>query len=129
LTTHEGNWQKGDCARFGWSVANQLIADDVHGKKDGSLAPDTMSFCSVDKPNVLLTTLKRAEDGNGIIIRLIETQGKATTACITVPHIAVAEAMITNLVEENKGQAVFAKHEVQVNLRAFGITAVRIKAD
>ncbi len=129
LTTHEGNWQKGDCARFGWSVANQFIVDDVHGKKDGSLAPDTMSFCSVDKPNVLLTTLKQAEDGDGIVIRLIETQGRETTASVTLPHIAVAEAMITNLVEENKGRAFFTKHEIQVDLRAFGITTVRIKTD
>lgn len=129
LTTHEGNWQKGNCTRFGWAIANPFIVDDVHGKKDDSLAPDTMSFCSVDKPNVLLTTLKQAEDGDGIIIRLIETQGKETIASVTLPHIAVAEAMMTNLVEENKGQAVFTKHEIQVNLRAFGITAVRIKTD
>ena len=88
-----------------------------------------MSFCSVDKPNVLLMTLKQAEDGDGIVIRLIETQGKETTASVTLPHIAVAEAMITNLVEENKGRAFFTKHEIQVNLRAFGVTAVRIKTD
>jgi len=129
LTAHEGDWKKGDCVRFGWAVANQLIVDDVHGKRDGSLARDTMSFCSVDKLNVLLTTLKRAEDGNGIIIRLIETQGKATTASVTLPHIAVAEAMVTNLVEENRGRAVFTEHEIQVDLKAFGIITIRIKTD
>jgi len=78
---------------------------------------------------VLLTTLKQAEDGNGIIIRLIETQGKETTASVTLPHIAVAEAIVTNLVEENEDQAIFTEHEVQVNLRAFGITTVRIQTE
>ena len=129
LTTHEGNWQNGDCARFGWAVANNFFVDDVHGRKDASLAADTMSFCSVDKPNVLMTTLKQAEDGNGIIIRLIETQGKETTASVTLPHTEVAKAIITNLVEENEGQAVFTKHEIQVKLEAFGISTIRIETD
>jgi len=129
LTTHEGGWRQGDCARFGWSAANQFIVDDVHGKRDGPLAPDTMSLCSVDKPNILLTTLKRAEDGDGIIIRLIETQGKATTATVALPHISVAKATLTNLVEENKGRAVFSEHEIQVNLEAFGIATIRIQTD
>jgi hypothetical protein len=129
LTSHEGDWQKGDCASFGWAVANRLIVDDVHGKKDGPLAPDTMSFCSVDKPNVLLTTLKRAEDGDGIIIRLIETQGKATTTSVELPYVSGAEAMVTNLVEENKGRAVLTERGIQVNLKAFGITTIRIRTD
>jgi alpha-mannosidase len=127
LTSHEGDWQKGDCARFGWANAEPFIVDEVHGRKDGPLAADTMSFCSVDKPNVLLTALKQAEDGDGIIIRLIETQGKETTASVTLPHISVADAIMTKLVEENKGRPVFTEHEIQVNLRAFGITTVRIK--
>jgi len=129
LTTHEGNWQKGDCARIGWAITNPFIVDDVRGKNGGSLAPDAMSFCSVDKPNVLLTVLKQAENGNGIIIRLIETQGKDTTVSVTLPHIAVAEAIVTNLAEENESRAVFTEHEIQVSLRALGITTVRIQTD
>ncbi|MHC4584204.1 MAG: glycoside hydrolase family 38 N-terminal domain-containing protein [Planctomycetota bacterium] len=127
LTSHEGGWRNGDCARFGWAAANQFIVDDVRGKKDGPLAPDTMSFCSVDKPNVLLTTMKLAEDDDGIIIRLIETQGKATTVSIKLPHIAVADARLTDLVEQNKGRAAFTEHEIQANIEAFGITTIRIR--
>ena len=129
LTTHEGNGTKGDCARFGWSAANPFIVDDVRDKKEGPLEPDTMSFCSVDKPNVLLTTLKQSEDISGIIIRLIETQGKKTISSVMLPHITVAKAMITNLVEEDEEQAVFTKHEIQVKLEAFGISTIRIEAD
>ena len=128
ITTHKGGWKEGRCRNFGWSIGNPLIAVGVNGKREGTL-DKKISFCRVDKPNVLLLTLKRAEDGDGIIIRLIETQGKATTASVTLPHIAVAEAMVTNLVEENKGRAVFTEHEIQVNLKAFGITTIRIKTD
>lgn len=129
LTTHQGDWSKGNCASFGWAAANHFIVDDVHGKKDGPLAPDSASFCSVDKPNVLLTTLKRAEDGKGIIIRMIETQGNPTTASVTLPHIAVLKATLSNLVEENKGPAVFTDHQVQANLKAFGIATIRVETN
>jgi alpha-mannosidase len=129
LTTHEGDWRNGDCARFGWGVANPFIVDSVHGKRNGPLAHDTMSFCSVDKPNILLTTFKRAENGDGIILRLIETDGKETTASITLPSMLVADAIVTSLVEEDKGQASFSEHAIQVNLKAFGITTVRIRTD
>ena len=82
-----------------------------------------------DKPNVLLTTLKRAEDGNGIIIRLIETQGKKTTATVTLPHIAIAKALSTNLVEVDIEPAVFTKHEIKASLKPFGITTLRIQTE
>ena len=128
ITTHKGGWKEARPRDFGWAIGNPLIAVGVNGKREGML-DKKMSFCRVDKPNVLLLTLKRAEDGDGIIIRLIETQGKATTASVTLPHIAVAEAVVTNLVEENKGRAAFTEHEIQVNLKAFGITTIRIKTD
>jgi len=140
ITTHKGGWKEARPRDFGWAIGNPLIAvtrgraqRGRSGRKKLTAAitglGKKMSFCRVDKPNVLLLTLKRAEDGDGIIIRLIETQGKATTASVTLPHIAVAEAMVTNLVEENKGRAVFTEHEIQVNLKAFGITTIRIKTD
>ena len=129
LTTHDGHWRNGRCARFGWGVANPFIVDRVQGKRNGSLAHDTMSFCSVDKPNVLLTTLKRAEDGNGMVLRLIETEGQETTASIRLPHVSVSDAMMTNLVEEDQGRASFSEHGIQVNLKAFGITTVRIRTN
>jgi len=129
LTSHQGDWRQGNCARFGWAAANQFIVDDVRGKKDGPLAPDSATFCSVDKPNVMLTTLKRAEDGAGIIIRLIEMQGEPTTASVTLPHLTVAKATVTNLIEENKGRPVFTEHQVQVDLKAFGIATIRIETN
>ncbi|MHC4436076.1 MAG: hypothetical protein ACYS3S_01860 [Planctomycetota bacterium] len=46
-----------------------------------------------------------------------------------MPHISVTKATVTNLVEENKGRAVFSEHEIQVDLEAFGIATIRIRTD
>jgi len=40
--------------------------------------PKAMSFASTDAPNVLLTVIKKAENGESLILRLWETGGKAT---------------------------------------------------
>jgi len=69
ITTHKGGWKEGRCHNFGWSTGNPLIAVEASSNQEGTLDKKT-SFCRVDNPNVLLLTLKQAEDAEGIIIRM-----------------------------------------------------------
>ena len=126
ISTHKGGWKEGRCRDFGWAICNPLIGVQVNGKKEGTL-DRKMSFCQVDKPNVFLLTLKRAEDGDGIIVRLIETEGKDVTATLTLPHLTIKKAYRTNLVEENEGEATFTEHEIKIPVGAFGITTIRFQ--
>jgi alpha-mannosidase len=126
ITTHEKGWKEGDCRDFGWAICNPLVPVQVNGKKKGTL-DRKMSFCQVDKPNVFLLTLKRAEDGDGIIVRLIETKGKDVTATLTIPHLTIKQAYRTNLVEENKVKATFTEHTITIPIKAFGITTFRVQ--
>jgi len=126
ITTHQGNWKQGQAHDFGWAISNPLIPICINGKKKGKLKK-SISFCQVDKANVLLSTLKKAEDGNGIIIRLIETEGKNTTTTLTLPFISITQVYQTNLVEENERLLSAQKHEVTAPIKAFGITTIRVK--
>ncbi len=126
ITTHKNGWKEGNCHDFGWAICNPLIPVEMHGKKQGTLER-TMSFCQVDKPNVFLLTLKRAEDGDGIIVRLIETEGKDATATLSIPHLTIKQAYRTNLVEENKDKAAFTEHTITAPIKAFGITTFRFR--
>jgi alpha-mannosidase len=126
ITTHEKGWKEGDCRDFGWAICNPLVPVQVNGKKKGTL-DRKMSFCQVDKPNVFVLTLKRAEDGDGIIVRLIETKGKDVTATLTLPHLTIKQAYRTNLVEENKEKAIFTEHTITAPIKAFGITTIRFQ--
>jgi alpha-mannosidase len=126
ISTHKGGWKEGRCRDFGWAICNPLFSVELNGKREGTL-DSKMSFCQVDKPNVFLLTLKRAEDGDGIIVRLIETEGKDVTATLNIPHLTIKQAYRTNLVEENKAKATFSEHTITTPIKAFGITTFRIQ--
>jgi alpha-mannosidase len=126
ISTHKGGWKEGRCRDFGWAICNPLFPVELNGERQGTL-DSKMSFCQVDKPNVFFLTLKRAEDGDGIIVRLIETEGKDVTATLTIPHLAIKQAYRTNLVEENKEKATFTEHTITTPIKAFEITTFRIQ--
>ena len=48
---------------------------------DGNL-PQVYSGLTVDRDNVVVTAIKPAEDGNGVILRIVETNGTATAATV-----------------------------------------------
>lgn len=128
IAPHRGTWKEGVARNFGWSVGNPLVAVAVDGKKEGTLAPYA-SFCQVQPANAWLLTLKRAEDGDGWIIRLMETEGAAVSTIITFPHLAIRKAWTTNLVEENQAESACSGHEARLPLAPFGISTLRIRTD
>jgi len=126
LTSTTGPQANSKNRDFGWSVHNPLTAVLTNGGRQGPL-PSQASFCELDQANVLLTTVKRAEDGQGLIVRLIETDGLAPTATLTLPAVTVEKAWLTNPVEENQSVLTCTEHSVTVPARPFGITTVRLQ--
>jgi len=125
ITTHPGDWKAGRPRDFGWAVANPLIPLRVSGKHQGTLGRSA-SFCQVQPANVFLLTLKRAEEGEGIIVRLVETEGKEATATLTLPHVTIQKALATNLVEENQAALASTPHQLKVPVKAFGLATLRL---
>ncbi len=79
-------------------VLNMPVYPVLDTHHAGTLPPVQQS-AHVSVPNVLLTTLKRAEEGNGWILRLVETAGRATQAEVNVPAIAFKAALALNPME------------------------------
>jgi hypothetical protein len=125
LTSYRGDWRCGRARQFGWGVFNPPLPVWMRGPGSGSLSL-TWSFCQVDKPNVMLLTYKLAEDGRGYIVRLVETEGEAVEASVTLPGLAIVRAYETNLVEEDQGLLTHTRDSVRVPLKAFGIATVRV---
>ncbi len=126
ITAHKGDWLAGRPRDFGWAASNPLVGVWRSGKHPGTL-PMRADFCRIDAPNVLVQTLKKAEDGDGLILRMIETEGKAVQAKVMLPHFRLTKAYRTNLVEKNEAELTVADRAVKVSVSAFGMTTVRLQ--
>jgi hypothetical protein len=127
FTSHKSGWLEGKARDFGWGVQNPLIPVFMKGKRDGAL-PRSKSFCNIDKPNVHLIAMKIAEDEDGIILRLMETEGTETTVTVTLPFANIREAYRTNPVEENMRLLSSQRNTVTTPIKAFEICSVRVKS-
>jgi hypothetical protein len=128
FTSHREGWAEGRPVRFGWEVQNPLMAVYMEGKQNGTL-PASQSFCQIDRPNVVLLNMKAAEDGGGIILRMMEASGADTPLTIALPFVDIATAYLTNPVEENERLLRHDRNSVTMEIKAFSIATIRIRPD
>ncbi len=87
LYPHAGDWKNGV-----WAEGDDFNVP-VYAAEPPSLAlvkthatrPEEESFFSVTPANVVMTGMKQAEEAEELIIRLVEVEGKETTATISLP--------------------------------------------
>jgi alpha-mannosidase len=129
LVPHDGNCSPSDAARAGYEFNHQVevVATDVHR---GEL-PKEKDFVSVNPSNVLLSGIKKAEDGDELVLRLYETDGEAVEAQVRMDPSLVrpgSAAVETDILERPipKSTAKMEGDTLKVSVPAFGIVTVRI---
>ena len=83
-------------------------------------------FAAVDKANVILETVKEAEDGNGTVLRLYECENARTKATLTVPA-GVTRAYNTNLLEEIEAELPVVDGRVTFTIRPYEIMTILLR--
>ena len=126
LTTHAGDWQAANAPRFGAAAHLPLEPVFLHGPQAGPY-PAAAAFCDLDQPHVQLLTLKAAEDGDGTILRLLETAGRATIVRVSLPTLTITSAHACDLVETDGAPLPAEPHAVSVPLPAHGHATVRLR--
>lgn len=119
LYPHAEGWRAAGTVREAYMLNQPLLAVEK-GTKAGEY-----SFASVDKDNVILETVKAAEDGNGIILRLYESENAKTKVCLTVNR-DFERAYICNLLEETETEAAVSGNRIQIPVKPYEIVTVRI---
>lgn len=80
---------------------------------------------SVSAPNVILETVKLAEDGSGdLIVRLYEA-GRTTTRAELEVHLPVTRARLTNMLEETEGDLAMDGSKLALAFRPFEVKTIR----
>jgi len=95
LLPHAGDWRS-HTAAAAYALNDPLRA--LHGRGKG---PRDGHWFAVDADNIVIETVKRAEDGNGVILRLYEYQRERAPVTLQT-GFEVEAAYITNLLEEDQ---------------------------
>lgn len=127
LYPHAGSWKQAGTELRAYEFNYKLQASQVESHQGG--LPSTHSFVEVSPNNLVLTAIKKSEDGNSLILRFYEWAGKKTEARITVPAGA-SEAVETDLMEHDLNDAgarlKLNDGQVGVEVGPFSINTVRI---
>ena len=114
-------------AEFGAAAASPLVGMTVEGGAGAVLAPPAGSLVEVAEPNVRLVAAKRAESGGGLVLRLWEVSGRATTAHVKLPPMKAKKATACNLVEEPQGDLEITGGVIAVPVPKSGLATVRVE--
>jgi len=123
LLPHAGRWDENTIAAA-YTLNDPLIVTDGQGSKEPSVS-NLQSLVSVDQPNIVIETVKQAEDGNGVIVRLYESQRQRCPVTLTT-GFDLADAWHTNLLEENQTALTLDGNNVTLFVKPYEIVTLRL---
>jgi len=114
LISHSGTWQSDEACvlreaqAFNIPVHTRTIVTEQH---DGSL-PSRATFVEVEPRSLVVSAVKRSNDGRGLIVRVYNPLSETVTAKIQ-PGVAFVQAYMTNLLEEHQELVASTPHHAQ----------------
>ncbi|MFI5384594.1 MAG: discoidin domain-containing protein [Fimbriimonadales bacterium] len=137
----EGNWytQPGDHhfhlsltssrdSRSGWQDAAAaqlpLMAVVGSGSKRGDL-PSSLSFASVSMPNVRISTIKKAEDDDSVIVRCYEVEGKPSVGRLSLFQ-PIGSTRGCNIIEDEERSLPVTSGVASVRLGRYSIETFKL---
>jgi alpha-mannosidase len=112
FTSHTAGWRNG--YHFGAEATHPLRAVEPRSTGSGGRLPTQAGFVSASDANVFVSTVKRAENGEGVILRAVEMGGVDTDLTLDwfTPILAASK---TNMIEE--GQMPVGLEDGRLSLR------------
>ncbi len=122
LLPHSGDWRTGTVPAS-YSLNDPLIIRRADGSGDRKEGFD--SLVAVDAPNVIIETVKKAEDGRGVIVRLFENERNRNAVCLQT-SFPLQSAHVCNLLEEDEGQLDCEQNSVTLDITPYQIVTLRL---
>ena len=116
---HAEGWRAAGTVTEAYKLNQPLLV------QPGAEAGKNYSFASVNRPNVVIETIKQAESGRGTVIRMYESENSLTRARLTV-NKPFEKAWICNLLEEEESKAHAEGNVIDVTLKPYEVVTVKI---
>ncbi len=117
LYPHQGDWRQGTVAE-GYAFNVPL----VWGK---GVVDQPCALLAVDDANLVIDTVKKAEDSDALIVRLYEAHGSRGSARLKV-NFPVKKAALVNLLEDETSAVKLADQTVTLDYTPYQIISVKL---
>ncbi|HZU13594.1 MAG TPA: alpha-mannosidase [Chloroflexota bacterium] len=124
LFPHTGDWRAGETVRQAY-LFNMRATGRAAAPRSGPM-PAQASFVRTDRPGLVIETVKPAENGDGIVVRVYDAYNTRGTGVLEFAH-AIVSAEETNLLEEPIGPAEFEGTTLTIPVRPYGIATYRVR--
>jgi len=136
LLPHEGGWYQAGVHRAAYELNYPVLASISGGQvwqqgQEASLIqgqmPRSLSLLQIDAPNIMIETVKCAEDSEALIVRLYECANQQSPFTLHLPF-PLARAEETNLLEEEPQAATLSAegHRIAGILHPFQIKTLAL---
>jgi alpha-mannosidase len=127
LLPHSGSWNETTVASA-YALNDPLIAwRPSESPTDAAHTGLGMSqpLVCVDQPNIIIETIKQAESGNDVVVRLYESQRRRGKVTLTT-SFELAEAWHTNLLEEPHTSLAIEGNNVSLFVKPYEIVTLKL---
>lgn len=124
LFPHSGDFREAGVIREAHSFNRPITVLPLENQQ-GSL-PSEFSFVSTDNPAILIETVKPAEEGDGVIVRLYESFGSTARAKIKIPD-GFNKVTLTNLIERDLKVLDLIEGRIEIVAHPFEIITLRFE--
>jgi alpha-mannosidase len=129
LVPHKGSWKDADVARRSFAFNTPLLAFEAKlSRPPAGASCHDRSFLEVGPPAVIATGVKKAEDGDAIVVRFYESHGKAVRASLAFDRPVESAEDVDLLEDPIAGPRLKIEgSRVECPLRAHEIKTIRVR--
>lgn len=126
LLPHTGIWDERTISAA-YALNDPLIVHESVLSQEQRSAPSVglPALLSAEQPNIVIETIKQAEDGQGIIARFYESQRRRGAITLTVAFPLQA-AWQTNLLEQNQRELTVQGNQITLAVHPYEIVTLRL---
>ena len=122
--SHEGTWKEAKTANEAYKLNTPLYAK-VEEAHDGELE-DCLSLVNVNKENIIIEVIKKAEDSDHLVVRMYEFHNKRTKATLEF-FKDIEEIRECNLIERDLEELKAQGNKVDFEIKPFEIKTFKFK--
>jgi len=124
LYPHQGDFRKANTYAMAYEVNNPMYAMQIE-KGSGKL-PEEYSLVSTDCENIVIETVKKAEDSDRIIVRLYDCC-KRRSAPVIKFGFNVKKAILTDMLENEITELSVKDNSVKIEVKPFEIITLSVE--